>query len=79
VASRLGGLAWVVDDEITGLLFEPGNVDDLTSKLRRLLDDADLRQRMGAAGREKFLREFTWKVILERSYAPLLGECVTAD
>lgn len=79
VASRLGGLSWVVDDEITGLLFEPGNVDDLTSKLRRLLDDADLRQRMGAAGREKFLREFTWKVILDRSYAPLLGECVTAD
>jgi glycosyltransferase involved in cell wall biosynthesis len=73
VASRIGGLEWVVEDGVTGLLFEPGNVDDLVDKLRRLLDDAPLRRRLGAAGRAKFEREFTWEVILARSYRPLFG------
>ena len=39
VASRLGAMAELVDDGRTGLLFEPGNPDDLALKIHALLDD----------------------------------------
>ena len=38
--------------------FEPGNVDDLTDKIRLLWANPDLCRRMGEAGRNKAKREF---------------------
>ncbi len=73
VASRIGGLMFTVVDEATGLLFEPGDVEDLCRKLRRLMDDPDLRMRMGAQGRRRFEEHYTWEAIIERHYRPLLG------
>lgn len=59
VASRAGGLPEAVLDGVSGLLVPPGDVTALTSALRRLLHDADLRQRMGQAGRARILSEFS--------------------
>jgi GT2 family glycosyltransferase/glycosyltransferase involved in cell wall biosynthesis len=42
VASNLGGMAELVHDEENGLLFAPGDADDLARQLRRLLDDRRL-------------------------------------
>lgn len=58
VGSRLDGIPTVIDDGVDGLLFRPGDADDLAEKLDRLMGDADLRQALGAAGRERALREF---------------------
>jgi glycosyltransferase involved in cell wall biosynthesis len=79
VASRLGGLPWVVEDGVTGLLVEPGDPKDLAAKLGRLLDHPEMGVRYGQAGREKFQREFTWDRILERHYRPLLGAAVRSS
>ena len=76
VASRIGGLQFTVMDGATGLLFEPGDVGDLCRKLSRLLDDSELRMRMGRAGRERFEEHYTWESILNRHYLPLLSEPV---
>ena len=73
VASRIGGLQWVVEENITGLLAVPGDPQDLAAKIEQLLDDAPRREQLGIAGREKFLREFTWNAVYERHYRPLLG------
>ncbi|MFF0990860.1 glycosyltransferase family 4 protein [Kocuria nitroreducens] len=51
VGARAGGIPFAVDDGRTGLLVPPGDTDALTEGLARLLDDAALRGRMGAAGR----------------------------
>jgi glycosyltransferase involved in cell wall biosynthesis len=59
VASRIGGLPYVVDDGVTGSLFEPGNPDDLVRQVRRLWDDPQLCNRMGRAGQQKVMREYT--------------------
>jgi len=72
VASRLGGLPFTVVDGATGLLFEPGNAEDLATKLTTLLDDADLRRRLGEAGRRRFEEHYAWPIIIERHYRPLL-------
>jgi len=74
VASRLGGLPFTVPDGATGILAEPGDSVDLAEKLNRLLDDASLRQRLGEAGRRRFLEHYAWPVIIEKHYLPLLGD-----
>lgn len=72
IASRLGGLPFVVEDQVTGLLFEPGNHSDLAAKIDRLLNNPQLRRQMGQAGRREFERRFTWDVIIPQ-YESLLG------
>jgi glycosyltransferase involved in cell wall biosynthesis len=59
IASRIGGLPDVVDDGVTGLLFEPGNREALVGQLRLLWNDPELCRQMGKAAREKVLRGYT--------------------
>jgi glycosyltransferase involved in cell wall biosynthesis len=58
VASRVGGVGELVEDEETGLLVAPGNPDELSTALERVLGDRELRRRLGAAGRERVERHF---------------------
>ena len=73
IGSRIGGLPYTVTDGVTGLLFESGNPTDLAAKIGRLLDDPALRRRMGLAGRKRFEEDFTWDVVIERYWKPLLS------
>lgn len=50
VATAVGGLLDAVEDGVTGLLVPPGDVRALRDALERLLGDAELRGRLGAAG-----------------------------
>ncbi|HYT89183.1 MAG TPA: glycosyltransferase family 4 protein [Gemmataceae bacterium] len=59
VASRLPGLAEVIVEGETGFLVPPGDKIALARQTRLLLDDVALRARMGQAGRERVLREFS--------------------
>jgi glycosyltransferase involved in cell wall biosynthesis len=62
VATAVGGLAEAVVDGETGLLVEPGDVSALRGALERLLADAPLRARMGAAGRERVRTRYSREV-----------------
>jgi len=63
VATTGGALPEVVGtDGVTGLLVAPDDPGALAAAIGRLLDDADLRRRLGAAGRERVLGRFTWQV-----------------
>jgi glycosyltransferase involved in cell wall biosynthesis len=72
VASRIGGLPFTVADGATGLLCQPGDALDLARKLEMLLDDAELRRRLGLDGRRRFEEQFTWEGVIERHYRPLI-------
>jgi glycosyltransferase involved in cell wall biosynthesis len=62
VATTGGALPEVVgDDGDTALLVPPGDVGALAVAIGRLLDDADLRGRVGAAGRARVLDRYTWR------------------
>lgn len=69
VASRAGGLPEAVSDEVSGLLVPPGDVPALVAALRRLLADAGLRRRLGAAGRARILAEFSVETMVEGNLA----------
>jgi len=47
VASRIYGITDAIDDGKSGLLHEPGNVDDLTAKLKKIILNDELRIEMG--------------------------------
>ena len=66
IASRIGGLPEIVDDGVTGLIFEPGNAKDLASKIKMLWDDPDLCQRMGNASYDKIRRTSHRKVFFNK-------------
>jgi len=57
VASRIGGLPEIVQDGVSGLLFEPGNAEDLARQVRVLWDNPELCRKLGLAGREWVVRE----------------------
>jgi L-malate glycosyltransferase len=59
VASRVGGLAEVVVEGETGIFAEPGEPQSLARALAVLADDADLRARLGEAGRRRVLARYT--------------------
>jgi glycosyltransferase involved in cell wall biosynthesis len=70
VATTGGALPEVVgQDGETGLLVPPNDPEALAGAIARLLDDADLRARLGAAGRERVLTRFTWAVTAEGTAA----------
>ena len=56
VASGVGGLTEVVEHERTGLIVRDG---DYAKAVRRLLDNPNFAAQLGAAGREKAIREFS--------------------
>jgi glycosyltransferase involved in cell wall biosynthesis len=69
VVSRLGGLPEVVEDGVTGFLVEPGNVEELRSRLAQVLGDRRLAERLGQTARERVLETFTWEACAERCLA----------
>ncbi len=61
VASAVGGLLDLVRHGETGLLVPPGDAAGLREALHWLLGDADLRRRMGEAGRERAREQLSWE------------------
>jgi len=69
IASRVPGAVALVEDGVTGLLFEPGDAAALAAQMKKLHEDSALAARLGCAGREKYLREYSpeagYKMLLE--------------
>ncbi|HXU35348.1 MAG TPA: glycosyltransferase family 4 protein [Blastocatellia bacterium] len=61
IASRLGQVADVIRDNKNGLLVEPGDPTALARAIERLALDETLRARLGAAGRQTVIEQYTWR------------------
>jgi glycosyltransferase involved in cell wall biosynthesis len=66
VATRVGGLAELIEDGVQGLLVEPGDPDALAGAIAALLRDPARREAMGAAGRERRRREYDLDTMVRR-------------
>jgi glycosyltransferase involved in cell wall biosynthesis len=65
VATRICGLPEVVAHEASGLLVPPDNPEVLAEAIIRLLNDSQLSEEMGRAGRSRVERMFSWEVVVE--------------
>jgi len=61
IVSSVRALEEMVQDEMTGLVYEKGNVESLADKLEKLINDASLRSVLGKAGRQWVVEQRTWK------------------
>jgi len=56
----------IIEDGKTGLLFTPGDVADLSQKIRRLVQDRELRTELGTKASLAFRKKFDWDRIAEQ-------------
>lgn len=63
IGSKIYGIIDAVEDNITGLLFEAGNTEELTKKLAQIIEDPWLRQKLGKNARERAVRNFSQEKI----------------
>jgi phosphatidylinositol alpha-1,6-mannosyltransferase len=74
VAGESGGTDEAVADGETGLVVaRPSDVDSVAAAVGRLVDDADLRRRMGEAARARAVAEFAYDVLARRLGTALDG------
>ena len=59
IGCEVGGIPEVVADGVNGILVQPGSGEALKAAIRSLLEDQALRQKMGRAGRERYLQMFS--------------------
>ena len=59
VSTLEGGIPDVVENGVTGFLIPTNDAEALAEKLEILINDPDLRSKMGKAGRKKYEKEFT--------------------
>ena len=72
VAGKSGGAQEAVEHEITGYVVgQPDDPREVAAAIERLLDDPEQARRMGAAGRERAVREFSYDVLAHRLGASL--------
>lgn len=59
IASRIYGITDAVEEDVTGLLYQAGNVDQLTNRMKKFIDDPILREKMGENARMRAQRDFS--------------------
>ena len=71
VATNVSGIPELVQDEETGLLVPQKDAVALADAMQRLLEDANLRAQLGAAGRRKVEEDFDFATV-SREFPALL-------
>lgn len=76
VATRVGAIDRLIQNEVEGLLVRPGDGAALADALERLLHDPDLAARLGSAARQRAVESFSRAAMcrrFEEFYANLIG------
>jgi len=66
IATSVGGIPELVQDDETGILTESENPQMLLKKINELLSDVSLQTRLSSNGYDYVLENFTWKKILPK-------------
>lgn len=75
VASKIGGIPDIVKDGENGLLVPPGDSEALADAIIYLLENEDIRVKMGKNGRKK-VKDYSWDKVAEKTeniYLSLIG------
>lgn len=73
VAPRTENILDVIQDDVDGVLFPAGQLDELSIRIRRLAADAALRKRLGLEARRKITTYRNWTNIAATALASVHG------
>ena len=73
VVSDLQGLPEVIEPNVTGLLFKPGNHQELADIMNSLGRDTNKLQKMGVAARDRIVQNFSLEVQKRRLKQALMS------
>jgi glycosyltransferase involved in cell wall biosynthesis len=77
IGSRTGGIAEFIEDRVNGLLFEPGNIQDLINKINFMLNNNEDAKKMADNLHRKVLQEAScekYLIKLDKIYNELIAE-----
>ena len=66
IVTDVGGCSEVVRDGETGFVVPVGDVEALRERIKCLLEDEDLRERMGKLGREDMVKRYDRKKVISK-------------
>jgi glycosyltransferase involved in cell wall biosynthesis len=76
IASNIDSIPEIVKDGVSGILVPPRSIKDLANAITLMIDDPDLRTRMGKASRQLFLDNFQFDNIVREQIVPLYNKNV---
>ena len=66
VATNVGGMPELIQDNVNGLLVTPENPEQLLETINKLLGDKESRKRFSETGYEFVIKNLTWEVLLPK-------------
>ena len=66
VATRKGGIPLAIRNGVNGLFVRPRNSTQIAEAVNKLLENEELRKKMGENAREIVEKRFTWKIIAKK-------------
>lgn len=82
IVSDVGGLPEVVENNITGFVVRKEEPTDAALKIVDLVQNSKLREKMGAAGRQRVINNYDWETsvsIMENVYDSVLKDSCVKD
>ncbi len=66
IASKFGGIRTVIKNEVNGILVDPTNPDEFSNTIIKLLNNKELRTKIGKEAYKTVISEFSWEAIADR-------------
>ncbi|MEO8398800.1 MAG: glycosyltransferase [Ignavibacteriaceae bacterium] len=60
IVSNIGGLPEVVENNVTGIVVEPKNIEQISQAIEKLIFNKELRKQLGKNGRERVKKLYDW-------------------
>lgn len=60
ICSDMAQMSEILKHGKTAYMVEPGNIDELATAMKELMDDGELRRRLGDSARDEVIQKYTW-------------------
>lgn len=60
ICSDMAQMSEILEQGKTAYMVEPGNIDELATAMKELVDDSELRWRLGNSARDEVIQKYTW-------------------
>jgi glycosyltransferase involved in cell wall biosynthesis len=63
IGTDIYGIKDAIDEGTTGFLYTPGNVEELTEKMLKMIQEPEIRRKMGKESRERVIRSYSKELV----------------